>query len=142
MVEILSSNLECESSLHRRVDLFFLVDSIVQCSRGLKGMTGWCVIRISPIYVLYIFLCDVMRFYKISGDIGAIYPLAIQTVLPRMLSAAAPPGSCSLENQRQCLKVIIIIIICVCVCVFGFIHLATFLHSVQWTIDLMFSLIC
>nr|GMD71048.1 protein HUA2-LIKE 3-like isoform X1 [Ipomoea batatas] len=76
VVEILSSNLECESSLHRRVDLFFLVDSIVQCSRGLKG------------------------------DIGAIYPLAIQTVLPRMLAAAAPPGSSSLENQRQCLKVL------------------------------------
>ncbi|RAL42140.1 hypothetical protein DM860_011923 [Cuscuta australis] len=76
VVEILSSVLECESSLHRRVDLFFLVDSIVQSSRSLKG------------------------------DIGAIYPLAIQTVLPRMLAAAAPPGSCSLENQRQCLKVL------------------------------------
>lgn len=37
MVEILVHNLETESSLHRRVDLFFLVDSIAQCSRGLKG---------------------------------------------------------------------------------------------------------
>lgn len=37
IVEILARNLETESSLHRRVDLFFLVDSITQCSRGLKG---------------------------------------------------------------------------------------------------------
>ena len=38
MMEILVQRLETESSLHRRVDLFFLVDSIAQCSsRGLKG---------------------------------------------------------------------------------------------------------
>lgn len=36
-MEILVHDLEIESSLHRRVDLFFLVDSIAQCSRGLKG---------------------------------------------------------------------------------------------------------
>lgn len=38
MVEILAQSLESESSLHRRVDLFFLVDSITQCSRGQKGI--------------------------------------------------------------------------------------------------------
>jgi hypothetical protein len=37
VMEILAHNLETESSLHRRVDLFFLVDSIAQFSRGLKG---------------------------------------------------------------------------------------------------------
>lgn len=37
VMEILADNLETESSLHRRVDLFFLVDSIAQFSRGLKG---------------------------------------------------------------------------------------------------------
>lgn len=36
-MEILADNLESESSLRRRVDLFFLVDSIAQSSRGLKG---------------------------------------------------------------------------------------------------------
>lgn len=36
-MEILARRLESESSLHRRVDLFFLVDSIAQCSRGVKG---------------------------------------------------------------------------------------------------------
>uniref|UniRef100_A0A5B6ZAG8 Putative HUA2-like protein 3 n=2 Tax=Davidia involucrata TaxID=16924 RepID=A0A5B6ZAG8_DAVIN len=76
VVEILSCNLENVSSLHRRVDLFFLVDSITQCSRGLKG------------------------------DIGGIYPSAIQAVLPRLLLAAAPPGSSAQENRRQCLKVL------------------------------------
>ncbi|XP_054808089.1 protein HUA2-LIKE 2 [Prosopis cineraria] len=76
VVEILAHNLETESSLHRRVDLFFLVDSIAQCSRGLKG------------------------------DVGGVYPSAIQAVLPRLLSAAAPPGNTAQENRRQCLKVL------------------------------------
>lgn len=76
VVEILVRNLETESSLHRRVDLFFLVDSITQCSRGLKG------------------------------DVGGIYPSAIQAVLPRLLSAAAPPGSTGHENRKQCLRVL------------------------------------
>ncbi|KAJ8547501.1 hypothetical protein K7X08_011087 [Anisodus acutangulus] len=76
VVDIIAQKLENESSLHRRVDLFFLVDSIAQFSRGLKG------------------------------HIGGIYPSAIQGVLPRLISAAAPPGSSSQENRRQCLKVL------------------------------------
>ncbi|XP_073315122.1 protein HUA2-LIKE 3-like isoform X2 [Primulina huaijiensis] len=75
VVEILSQNLERESNSHKKVDLFFLVDSIAQCSRGMKGD-------------------------------GGIYPSVIQAVLPRLLLAAAPPGSSSLENHRQCLKVL------------------------------------
>ncbi|OMP04990.1 Tudor/PWWP/MBT superfamily protein [Corchorus olitorius] len=76
VLEIVARSLERESSLHRRVDLFFLVDSIAQCSRGLKG------------------------------DVCGIYPSAIQASLPRLLSAAAPPGSSAQENRRQCLKVL------------------------------------
>lgn len=76
VVEILAHSLEHESNLHRRVDLFFLVDSIAQCSKGLKG------------------------------EVGGIYPSAILAVLPRLLTAAAPPGSSSQENRRQCLKVL------------------------------------
>ncbi|KAI3423211.1 uncharacterized protein J3R85_011168 [Psidium guajava] len=76
VVEVLARNLESELSLHRRVDLFFLVDSIMQCTRGLKG------------------------------EAGGAYPSAIQAVLPRLLSAAAPPGNTSHENRRQCLKVL------------------------------------
>ncbi|GFP97851.1 hua2-like protein 2 [Phtheirospermum japonicum] len=38
VVEILAHNLESESSLHKKVDLFFLVDSITQCSRGDGGV--------------------------------------------------------------------------------------------------------
>lgn len=41
----------------------------------------------------------------LSGDVGGVYPSAIQAVLPRLLSAAAPPGSTAQENRRQCLKV-------------------------------------
>ncbi|KAE9589203.1 putative PWWP domain-containing protein [Lupinus albus] len=76
VMEILAHNLETESSLHRRVDLFFLVDSIAQSSRGLKG------------------------------DVCGVYPSAIQAVLPRLLSAAAPPGNTARENHRQCRKVL------------------------------------
>nr|XP_043635504.1 protein HUA2-LIKE 2-like [Erigeron canadensis] len=76
VVETIARSLEAASSLHKRVDLFFLVDSIAQCSRGLKG------------------------------DVGGLYPSAIQAVLPRLLLAAAPPGSSGLENRRQCLKVL------------------------------------
>ncbi|KAM1169409.1 hypothetical protein ACFX13_031904 [Malus domestica] len=76
VLEILARYLETESSLHRRVDLFFLVDSIAQCTRGLKG------------------------------DGCGMYPSAIQAILPRLLSAAAPPGSSAHENRRQCLKVL------------------------------------
>ncbi|XP_024981062.1 protein HUA2-LIKE 2-like [Cynara cardunculus var. scolymus] len=76
VVEAIARSLEAEPSLHKRVDLFFLVDSIAQCSRGLRG------------------------------DVGGLYPSAIQAVLPRLLLAAAPPGSSALENRRQCLKVL------------------------------------
>ncbi|RYR51533.1 hypothetical protein Ahy_A06g026549 isoform A [Arachis hypogaea] len=70
VMEILVRSLETESSLHRKVDLFFLVDSIAQSSRGLKGD-------------------------------GGAYPSAMQAVLSRLLSAAAPPGHTSQENRRQ-----------------------------------------
>ncbi|KAI3749350.1 hypothetical protein L2E82_19959 [Cichorium intybus] len=76
VVETIVRSLEAEPSLHKRVDLFFLVDSIAQCSRGLRG------------------------------DVGGLYPSAIQAVLPRLLLAAAPPGNSALENRRQCLKVL------------------------------------
>ncbi|XP_050366914.1 protein HUA2-LIKE 2 isoform X1 [Argentina anserina] len=76
VLEILARHLENESSLHRRIDFFFLVDSIAQHSRGVKG------------------------------DTGAMFSSAIQAVLPRLLSAAAPPGSSANENRRQCLKVL------------------------------------
>ncbi|KAK6937503.1 CID domain [Dillenia turbinata] len=74
VVDILASNMERESSMHKRVDLFFLVDSITQCSRGLKG------------------------------NINGLFSSAIQAKLPRLVSAAAPPGHAGQENRRQCLK--------------------------------------
>ncbi|XP_043720956.1 protein HUA2-LIKE 3-like [Telopea speciosissima] len=76
VVDILARNLESESSLHRRVDLFFLVDSITQCSRGQKGV------------------------------VGDVYLSAVQAALSRLLSAAAPPGNSARENRKQCMKVL------------------------------------
>jgi hypothetical protein len=69
-------HLECEPSLHRRIDLFFLVDSITQWSRSSKG------------------------------DFGGVYLSLTQARLPRLLLAAAPPGGSALENRKQCLKVL------------------------------------
>ncbi|KAI3502006.1 hypothetical protein L1887_30037 [Cichorium endivia] len=76
VVELLTRKLENESSFHRRVDLFFLVDSITQCSHSQKGIAG------------------------------ASYIPIVQAALPRLLGAAAPAGANARENRRQCLKVL------------------------------------
>ncbi|XP_050234287.1 ENHANCER OF AG-4 protein 2-like isoform X2 [Mercurialis annua] len=76
VVELLIRKLESEPSFHRKVDLFFLVDSITQCSHNQKGIAG------------------------------ASYVPTVQAALPRLLGAAAPPGSGARENRRQCLKVL------------------------------------
>ncbi|XP_044375109.1 protein HUA2-LIKE 2 isoform X3 [Triticum aestivum] len=68
--------MEKETNLYKRVGLFFLVDSITQCSCNQKGGTG------------------------------DVFPSVIQAVLPRLLYAAAPPGNSAWENRRQCLKVL------------------------------------
>ncbi|XP_051145680.1 ENHANCER OF AG-4 protein 2-like isoform X2 [Andrographis paniculata] len=76
IVELLVLKLENEASLHRKVDLFFLVDSITQCSHGQKGIAGTAYIPI------------------------------VQAALPRLIGAAAPSGQGALENRRQCHKVL------------------------------------
>nr|XP_043639966.1 ENHANCER OF AG-4 protein 2 isoform X2 [Erigeron canadensis] len=76
VVELLTRKLENEGSFNRRVDIFFLVDSITQCSHSQKGIAG------------------------------ASYIPAVQAALPRLLGAAAPPGANARENRRQCLKVL------------------------------------
>lgn len=76
VVELLIRKLESEASFHRKVDLFFLVDSITQCSHSHKGIAG------------------------------ASYIPIVQAALPRLLGAAAPPGAAASENRRQCIKVL------------------------------------
>ncbi|KAG2701793.1 hypothetical protein I3760_06G060100 [Carya illinoinensis] len=76
VVELLIRKLETEASFHRKVDLFFLVDSITQCSHSQKGVAG------------------------------ASYIPVVQAALPRLLGSAAPPGASARENRRQCLKVL------------------------------------
>ncbi|MCL7032654.1 hypothetical protein MKW94_010347 [Papaver nudicaule] len=63
VVEILIRKLENEPSFHRRVDLFFLVDSITQCSHSQKGIAG------------------------------SSYIPSVQAALPRLLGAAVPAGA-------------------------------------------------
>ncbi|XP_072974602.1 protein HUA2-LIKE 3-like [Typha angustifolia] len=76
VVDILLENVERETNFYKRVDIFFLVDSITQCSRSQKG------------------------------GAADVYPSLVQSVLPRLLSAVAPPGNAAWENRRQCLKVL------------------------------------
>lgn len=76
VMDVIIERLEKESNLYKRVDLFFLVDSIIQCCRNQKG------------------------------GVGDAYPSLIQAVLPRILYASAPPGNFAWENRRQCLKVL------------------------------------
>ncbi|XP_022153132.1 ENHANCER OF AG-4 protein 2-like isoform X2 [Momordica charantia] len=76
VVELLIRKLEIEPSFHRKVDLFFLVDSITQCSHTQRGIAG------------------------------ASYIPTVQAALPRLLGAAAPPGAGARENRRQCHKVL------------------------------------
>ncbi|PSR88306.1 ENHANCER OF AG-4 protein [Actinidia chinensis var. chinensis] len=76
VVELLIRKLESEPNFHRKVDLFFLVDSITQCSHSQKGIAG------------------------------ASYIPMVQAALPRLLGAAAPSGAAARENRRQCLKVL------------------------------------
>ncbi|KAL8513555.1 hypothetical protein ACS0TY_012867 [Phlomoides rotata] len=75
VVDLLAHNLTTESSPPKKIDLFFLIDSIAQCSVGMKGNAG-------------------------------IYPSVIQPLLPRLLLAAAPPGTTFNENHKLCLKVL------------------------------------
>uniref|UniRef100_A0A1J3CUX6 ENHANCER OF AG-4 protein 2 n=1 Tax=Noccaea caerulescens TaxID=107243 RepID=A0A1J3CUX6_NOCCA len=76
VVELLIRKLESEPHFHRKVDLFFLVDSITQCSHNQKGIAG------------------------------ASYVPTVQAALPRLLGAAAPPGTDARDNRRKCLKVL------------------------------------
>ncbi|GLT37456.1 hypothetical protein SLA2020_117730 [Shorea laevis] len=76
VVELLIRKLESEPDLSHRIDLFFLVDSITQCSHNQKGIAG------------------------------ASYIPTVQAALPRLLAAAAPLGNSARENRRQCLKVL------------------------------------
>ncbi|CAN8252068.1 unnamed protein product [Cochlearia groenlandica] len=76
VVELLIRKLESEPLFHRKVDLFFLVDSITQCSHNQKGIAG------------------------------ASYVPTVQTSLPRLLGAVAPSGAGARDNRRQCLKVL------------------------------------
>ncbi|KAJ0963939.1 hypothetical protein J5N97_029061 [Dioscorea zingiberensis] len=76
VIDLIIWKLEGESSFRRKVDLFFLVDSITQCSHSQKGIAG------------------------------ASYIPAVQAALPRLLGAAVPSGASACENRHQCLKVL------------------------------------
>ncbi|XP_023636913.1 protein HUA2-LIKE 1 isoform X2 [Capsella rubella] len=76
VVELLIRKLEIEPHFPRKVDLFFLVDSITQCS------------------------------HKQKGKAGALYIPTVQAALPRLLGAAAPAGTGARENRHQCRKVL------------------------------------
>lgn len=66
-------------------------------------------------------ICDgIISCNVYSGIAGASYIPIVQTALPRLLGAAAPPGANARENRKQCLKVI-----------------TRFLHTITWLIALI-----
>uniref|UniRef100_A0A7I4A4D8 PWWP domain-containing protein n=1 Tax=Physcomitrium patens TaxID=3218 RepID=A0A7I4A4D8_PHYPA len=73
IVEVIVRKLENEPSFHRRVDYWFLLDSVTQVAHTQK--------------------------------VAAYLPI-VQSFLPRILNAAAPPGGAARENRKQCLKVL------------------------------------
>ena len=110
-MEILAHCLEMESSVHRRVDLFFLVDSIAQFSRGLKGDMFIALLHLNltkreerKCQARQLIINLKIKLHDFAGDVCGVYSSAIQASLPRLLSAAAPPGNTAQENRRQCLK--------------------------------------
>ena len=89
-----------KENLYKRVDLFFLIDSITQCSCNQKGNF------VFVFAFVFVYAC-VLIFSTVgnsAGGTGDVFPSVIQAVLPRLLYAAAPPGNSAWENRRQCLK--------------------------------------
>ena len=110
-MDVIIERLEKESNLYKRVDLFFLVDSIIQCCRNQKGtrLVFLCSQHFSDTpFRFYRFLVYLPSFQAtvihLLGGVGDAYPSLIQAVLPRILYASAPPGNSAWENRRQCLK--------------------------------------
>jgi hypothetical protein len=125
VVELLIRKLESEPSFHRKVDLFFLVDSITQCSHNQKGcflllnkdsinlalstlvyIRGSNNVIHSVSTIMTVAVVMFLIFFLHSGIAGALYVPTVQAALPRLVGAAAPPGASARENRRQCLKVI------------------------------------
>jgi hypothetical protein len=129
-MEIILQRLESEPNFHRRIDLFFLVDSIAQLSAStpgvlpildeciiylmfkelfwihfvlfLKSLPSILVVELQ--FLLYLF-AFINMVYVCVGVTGAAFPPAVQAALPRLVHAAAPPGNVSRDNRRQCLRV-------------------------------------
>lgn len=60
-------------------------------------------LSLSSLLGIYYIFCYLQ--YISSGIAGASYIPTIQEALPRLIGAAAPPGSGANENRRQCHKV-------------------------------------
>ncbi|KAL8167702.1 hypothetical protein V2J09_009201 [Rumex salicifolius] len=109
VVEILARYLERESSLHRRVDLFFLVDSIAQCSRGLKAYvmhTYHLFKKHCRGYWQLLLLVD-MRLEKIDGSVlklwqeRRILPESVIRQHIRELDSLGPSSSTGGYSRRM-----------------------------------------
>lgn len=55
VVELLIRKLESETSFHRKVDLFFLVDSITQCSHNQKGVSMYFIVDCLVAFIMAVF---------------------------------------------------------------------------------------
>ncbi|KAL5993445.1 ENHANCER OF AG-4 protein [Asimina triloba] len=112
VVELLIHKLENEPSFHRKIDLFFLVDSITQCSHSQRDYSNSdnrgerIAINAKREHLVSKSEVSEPRFPDERGIAGASYIPTVQAALPRLLGAAAPPGAGAHENRRQCHKVL------------------------------------
>ncbi|XP_047320654.1 protein HUA2-LIKE 1-like [Impatiens glandulifera] len=86
IIELIIRKMENESCNHRKVDLFFLVDSITQCSHTQKGR-------------------EKLKQHYVTRIAMECYIPAVQDSLHRILKAAAPAGKKSKDNRSKCVKV-------------------------------------
>ncbi|KAK4400214.1 ENHANCER OF AG-4 protein 2 [Sesamum angolense] len=102
VVELLIRKLESEQSFRHKVDLFFLVDSITQCSHSQKAKDPAFLYPFTTSWVEVTYFLVTWS----SGIAGASYIPIVQAALPRLIGAAAPSGPGAQENRRQCHKVL------------------------------------
>lgn len=87
VVELLIRKLESEPSFHRKVDLFFLVDSITQCSHNQKGC--FLLLNKDSINLALSTLIYILEYQRISFIL--FQKSTIMTVAMVMFLISPPP---------------------------------------------------
>lgn len=83
--------------------IVYLLIIFESCQQNEEHVYGYMLMLKKISVYMHLVSVDVWKF-DFPGDAGGVYPSAMQAFLPRLLSAAAPPGNTAQENRKQCLK--------------------------------------